>query len=379
MFTSELLQDVTHIMYGGSTLSATPDEQLPYFAINFSKLGDFNGDGLTDYAVADNSNSVFIYSGFDASAGDSFSDQPMLDLAAPEYNGVDQFGLYSFYGHSMTSGDFNGDSLADLAFSSVIHQEFINSAYQSAEAIRLYAGSTSPDTVVDGKIYLLAEDYALTPPINIEDTLSRNIGTLSVVPDQNDDGKDELLFAGYGWTTNAGVYYGSDLDTLGTTIDVYLEAPNQNVGLGPWANYIYAARGIPAAGDFNNDGRNEFLLPQISDQNFLTDPVYMYGSTEFSVSNEEELSSASEFKLHQNYPNPFNPTTKISYRLPVSGDVKLEVFDITGRLVSTIVNKEMTAGTYTHTFDASAFASGVYIYRLQASGFTQVKKMLLIK
>jgi hypothetical protein len=379
MFATEYLQDVAHIMYGGTSISSTSDEQLPYFPINFSELGDFNGDGLADYAVANNNNVVYIYSGYDASNGESFSDVPMLELPAPVYNGIDQFGSYSFYGHSITSGDFNGDSLADLAFTSVFHQEFINDAVHPAEAIRIYAGSTTPDTVVDGMIYLKTANYDLTPASTMEDTLSRNLGSLSAVPDQNGDGMDELLFANYAWGTNAGVYYGGKIDTMGNAIDVYLEAPNQGTGLGPNTNYIYAGRGIPAAGDFNNDGKNEFLLPQISDQNFLTDPVYVYGSDQFSVSNEEELSSASEFKLHQNYPNPFNPTTKISYRLPVSGEVKLQVFDITGRLVSTIVNEEMTAGTYTHTFDASAFASGVYMYRLQASGFTQVKKMLLIK
>jgi len=85
------------------------------------------------------------------------------------------------------------------------------------------------------------------------------------------------------------------------------------------------------------------------------------------------------FKLLQNYPNPFNPTTKISYSVPKTEDVKLVVYDITGREVVTLVNEYVNAGVYSVDFDGSNLASGVYIYKIQAGSFTDVKKMLLIK
>ncbi len=85
------------------------------------------------------------------------------------------------------------------------------------------------------------------------------------------------------------------------------------------------------------------------------------------------------FRLEQNYPNPFNPTTTIQYALPKSGHVILKVYDELGREVSTLVDKNQGAGVYSATFNGSAFASGVYIYKLSTGSFNQVKKLILLK
>jgi len=83
--------------------------------------------------------------------------------------------------------------------------------------------------------------------------------------------------------------------------------------------------------------------------------------------------------LEQNYPNPFNPATTISYTLPIAGNVTLKVFDITGKEVRMLDNGYKAAGKYSVTFNASDLASGMYIYRIQTSNFSEVRKMLLMK
>jgi hypothetical protein len=85
------------------------------------------------------------------------------------------------------------------------------------------------------------------------------------------------------------------------------------------------------------------------------------------------------FSLEQNYPNPFNPTTKITYNLPKASQVTLVVYDLLGREVTTLINDFVQAGSHTFDFNASALASGVYLYKITAGSFTDTKKMLLIK
>ncbi|HMQ79771.1 MAG TPA: YCF48-related protein [Ignavibacteria bacterium] len=85
------------------------------------------------------------------------------------------------------------------------------------------------------------------------------------------------------------------------------------------------------------------------------------------------------FSLEQNYPNPFNPITKFRFSLPVSGNVILKIFDISGREVTELVNKPMQPGTYEADWDASAFSSGVYFYVISSGDFTQTRKMVLTK
>ena len=87
-----------------------------------------------------------------------------------------------------------------------------------------------------------------------------------------------------------------------------------------------------------------------------------------------------EFSLQQNYPNPFNPATVIRFQLPVSSTVTLRIYNVLGQEVKSLVNGEFQeAGFKTVSFDASSLSSGVYFYRMQAGGFTDIKKMLLVK
>jgi hypothetical protein len=85
------------------------------------------------------------------------------------------------------------------------------------------------------------------------------------------------------------------------------------------------------------------------------------------------------FELNQNYPNPFNPTTTITFSIPLKSFITLNVFDLLGREVATIVSEEMSAGNYTRQWNAGNMSSGIYFYRLQAGLFTETKKLFLIR
>jgi hypothetical protein len=85
------------------------------------------------------------------------------------------------------------------------------------------------------------------------------------------------------------------------------------------------------------------------------------------------------FALHQNYPNPFNPKTGVRFQVPGVSDVKLVVYDLLGREVAVLVNEKKAPGRYEVQFDGKGLASGVYLYRLTAGTFSQVRKMVLLR
>ncbi|KAB2923431.1 MAG: T9SS type A sorting domain-containing protein, partial [Bacteroidetes bacterium] len=92
-----------------------------------------------------------------------------------------------------------------------------------------------------------------------------------------------------------------------------------------------------------------------------------------------EQAVATAYGLDQNYPNPFNPATTIRYAIPQAGSVTLKVFNVIGQEVATLVNERQERGVYSVKFDASRLASGLYLYRVTAGDFVQVKKMMLVK
>lgn len=108
------------------------------------------------------------------------------------------------------------------------------------------------------------------------------------------------------------------------------------------------------------------------------------GSYEYSKEIEVNIATPNKFTLEQNYPNPFNPTTRISFSIPEASLVSLKVFDVLGREVETLTNKEMQAGYFDIEFNASEKSSGIYFYWLRAEGrdgetYNSIKKMVLIK
>jgi Secretion system C-terminal sorting domain len=106
--------------------------------------------------------------------------------------------------------------------------------------------------------------------------------------------------------------------------------------------------------------------------------VYSANQTVVGVESNP-ISIPTSFSLSQNYPNPFNPSTKINFSLPSPNNVKIILYDITGKKVAEILNQQLSAGSHTVNFNAANLASGTYIYRIQAGNFAEAKKMVLLK
>jgi hypothetical protein len=162
-----------------------------------------------------------------------------------------------------------------------------------------------------------------------------------------------LIFAS-GATTPVLFKYGAvfaNVDTLNAGAS-YLD----NEAISGQNHYIY----------LNLNGGSAVVSNKFGDQ--TTGVVEQHGST-----------LPVKYALNQNYPNPFNPSTKISYAIPVSGNVSLKIFNILGQEVATVFQGFQKAGAYIADFNASKLASGIYLYRLQAGQFSVAKKMILMK
>ncbi|MGF1669284.1 MAG: T9SS type A sorting domain-containing protein, partial [Balneolaceae bacterium] len=109
---------------------------------------------------------------------------------------------------------------------------------------------------------------------------------------------------------------------------------------------------------------------------FETQPDYAALATSID---EVFTENPNQFRLEQNFPNPFNPSTVINFTLPQASEVKLNVYNVLGQRVATLVNGQLNSGTHSIRFDARSLASGVYFYRLEAGNFIQQKSMTLIK
>jgi uncharacterized delta-60 repeat protein len=107
-----------------------------------------------------------------------------------------------------------------------------------------------------------------------------------------------------------------------------------------------------------------------------------YATIRYSVTTGIEPVSQeipSEFRLYENYPNPFNPSTSIKFDVPKNAFTNLGIFDVTGRIVKTLINEDLKAGRYLYNFNASGLSSGVYFYKIHSGEFNDAGKMMLVK
>ena len=204
------------------------------------------------------------------------------------------------------------------------------------------------------------------------------------------DGLRAYIYDGKSFTNTAhaeidkGELYGVAVDSDGTIFAA-------NTGLSGFTR-IWPDDGLRA---YSYDGTSFTNTAHIDDDGFAMAVALNSDGTVFLANGEEGLiaytysgytgildefsNSPYKYELSQNYPNPFNPTTKIKYDLPKSVKVKIEVFNLLGQKIETLINKPMPAGSHKVEFTAKDLPSGVYLYRIEAGEFQQVKKMILLR
>ncbi|MBZ0180333.1 MAG: T9SS type A sorting domain-containing protein [Melioribacteraceae bacterium] len=168
----------------------------------------------------------------------------------------------------------------------------------------------------------------------------------------------------YSFSTDGGISWRDNI-RLSEGFDPHIGWPNQQK-MGDYFDMISDEDGVHLAwcGTFNNE-----------------QDVY-YGRINTSVIvgiKDSEKIIPNEFVLMQNYPNPFNPSTMISYQLSANSKVSLKIYDVLGREIATIVNKQLQPGEYEVEFNAEDLSSGVYYYRLEAGSYNHTKKMILLR
>jgi len=257
-------------------------------------------------------------------------------------------GAFDFGVDACVLGDINGDGYNDLW----VGQR------QAADSLRcIYFGGPDMDTIPDIVLPFL-------------DVCDKGLPA----GDVNHDGYVDLMtgftspYSTLGWVK---IYYGGpDMDNIAdVTIDVNEMPGYQN-------NF---AHGFGPLGDYNGDGIDDFGIASYASASAQV--IYVFSGWEGAtdVGEESPQSLPIGFVVHQNYPNPFNPSTAISFSLSARAHAKLEILDVTGRHVATLVDRVLAAGEHSVSWDGSEWASGVYVYRLTVNGRGESKKMVLVK
>lgn len=193
--------------------------------------------------------------------------------------------------------------------------------------------------------------------------------------------------------TGAGVYLSINYGSNWSPMNIYLPPVKVNIISINYSNIIIGNElGLYITTNYGTNWKNKSEgLP--ANCNILTDIVvddYIFAGTyEYSLwrRNFSELIGIKrisefipdEFSLEQNYPNPFNPATKIKFTIAKKSEVNLKVYNILGEEIVVLVNERLNAGIYEVTFDGAKLSSGIYFYKIIADGFSETKRMVLVK
>lgn len=189
------------------------------------------------------------------------------------------------------------------------------------------------------------------PAISIRPTVSISGSNFHIVWQDNVDGNDDIY---YRYSTNNGASFSS------------IERLTNDPAFSVYPCHTVSSAGIHCLWRDFRDGNWEVYYKRNPTGNLVSVHTISSGSP-------------SIYSLGQNYPNPFNPMTKVKFEIPNSGFVKLKVYDVQGREVAVLVNEQLNQGTYEVDWNALNYPGGVYFYKLTSDGFSDAKRMVLVK
>lgn len=186
------------------------------------------------------------------------------------------------------------------------------------------------------------------------------------------------LFAYRRWEGDENIFTVLNMKNAAQTAAVTLPIDKLNLAAGKKYYLTELISGEAISGTSETLAQLNIEMPAYSAKIFaLADTMIKVIGIEDEVIAENNVPE--KFDLKQNYPNPFNPSTTIKFDLPEDGAVTLKIFNVLGEEVALLINGEMRRGTHIVMFNAGGLSSGVYLYRLEHNGLTQMKKMILIK
>ncbi|QQS36630.1 MAG: SBBP repeat-containing protein [Ignavibacteriales bacterium] len=204
------------------------------------------------------------------------------------------------------------------------------------------------ETVLEKSFFLTELDLSQNDSVKIENPDSSKLSLISY-----GSAKDYNIELNYVTENGVGIFSASDIELTANTSHIFIP---------DWIDLT---------------GSQLVVLIDVGNNGTIDDTLHLNNTVD--VKDEGSLLSPKEFQLAQNYPNPFNPITTIQYSIPQRSNVVLKVYDVLGNEVAVLVNEEKYRGVYSVNFDASQYASGIYLYRIQAGSFVETKKMILIK
>ncbi len=377
----------------GTAFSASYQYDASYFnSIQVSgggatvSFGDFDKDGDLDYISGNLTGKLNLFDNVGTPTNPSFK---YINSALSAFS----VGSYSkpvfidFDGDNdldVVAGQLRGKLITFINNNGVFKQDtlpfhFVNAGWLSAPAFVDIDDDGDKDlfvvgeTSADSKFYLNNSGTYIEDNSWVENVSTPNSGFPSFA-DVDLDGDFDLII-GSSWGD----------------IEYYENKGDKNHPAWEQDNLLFAGIEVsqsaaPAFADLNKDGKPEMIVGDY-DGNFTYFENAM-NQTDVSLDNE----IVKDFKLYQNYPNPFNPTTTIKFTLPnveTSYMTSLRIFNILGKEIITLINKELSAGEYKVNFsaeggsasggDGSKFTSGIYFYQLKYGSFIETKKMILMK